>query len=167
MKLFNNIGVYTITNLINNKIYVGSTLISFKQRWAQHVSSLKYNKHNNRYLQSSWNKHGEKNFKFEVLEEYSLEIIIDMENYWINMLNTRNPEFGYNLNSPKVGNYGIKFSKEIRERMGKAQLGRKHSEISKIKMSKSRIGLFAGSKNPMFGRKLSSFNKQKYKKLSV
>jgi len=37
-------GVYTITNIINNKIYIGSALVSFNTRKNQHFSDLKLNK---------------------------------------------------------------------------------------------------------------------------
>jgi hypothetical protein len=53
--------------------------------------------HPNVFLQRSWDNHGEKNFKFEVLEEYPSEILYSMEHYWCNVLDTRNQNFGYNL----------------------------------------------------------------------
>lgn len=61
-------GVYLITNLENNKIYVGSTINSFKERWMAHIQKLRSNKHSNQYLQSSFNKYGENKFKFSILE---------------------------------------------------------------------------------------------------
>lgn len=61
-------GVYLITNLKNNKVYVGSTLNSFKERWMTHVQKLRSNKHPNQHLQSSFNKYGEDKFKFTILE---------------------------------------------------------------------------------------------------
>lgn len=48
-----NIGVYKITNIINNKIYIGSTANKqgFKKRWSYHGCDLKNNKHHSRHLQ--------------------------------------------------------------------------------------------------------------------
>ena len=40
-------GVYAIRNLINGKVYIGSTITSFKERWANHKRKLKNNKHGN------------------------------------------------------------------------------------------------------------------------
>lgn len=61
-------GIYQIRNIINNKIYVGST-VCFKNRWAVHLFLLDRNKHGNSHLQSAWNKYGKDNFIFEILEE--------------------------------------------------------------------------------------------------
>ncbi len=63
----NESGVYKITNRINGKIYIGSAK-TFKTRAAGHISSLKKNKHQNKHLQASFNKHGEDAFLFEVIE---------------------------------------------------------------------------------------------------
>lgn len=65
-------GIYTITNLINNKMYVGFTN-NLDNRRDGHISCLRRGVHQNTILQRSWNKHGEINFKFEVLEECSEE----------------------------------------------------------------------------------------------
>lgn len=64
-------GVYKIVNIVNGKFYVGSS-ININKRWGEHKRSLRKNCHNNDFLQKSWNKHGEINFKFEILE-----IVID------------------------------------------------------------------------------------------
>jgi len=63
----NKSGVYKITNTINEKKYIGSAK-NFKKRAYQHVSSLKNNKHQNKHLQASFNKHGADAFLFEVIE---------------------------------------------------------------------------------------------------
>lgn len=60
-------GVYKITNLKDEKVYIGSAK-TFKTRAAGHSSSLKNNKHQNKHLQASWNKHGADAFLFEVIE---------------------------------------------------------------------------------------------------
>lgn len=65
-------GVYKLTNLINNRIYIGSAK-RFKERWKQHHYALKNNKHSNKFLQADYNKCGEDAFKFEVLEVISGE----------------------------------------------------------------------------------------------
>lgn len=62
-----NSGVYIMTNLINGHCYVGST-ISFTQRWGDHKSELRHNRHHNPHIQRVWNKYGEQNCVFEILE---------------------------------------------------------------------------------------------------
>ena len=51
-------GIYKIINVVNNKFYVGSA-VDLKRRKTRHFSELRTGKHNNRYLQSSWDKYGE------------------------------------------------------------------------------------------------------------
>jgi group I intron endonuclease len=60
-------GIYKIINKLNGKIYVGSAKL-FKVRWSQHSSSLRNQRHSNKFLQSDYNKCGEEAFVFEVLE---------------------------------------------------------------------------------------------------
>lgn len=60
-------GIYFIKNIVNNKIYIGST-INFKERWHEHVRLLKKQKHHCLHLQNSWNKYSEKSFIFKRIE---------------------------------------------------------------------------------------------------
>lgn len=61
-------GVYKITCLLNDKIYIGSSK-NILRRFSQHKNFLKKGGHHNYYLQEDWDKYGEENFKFEILEE--------------------------------------------------------------------------------------------------
>jgi len=63
-----NSGIYKITNKVNGKFYIGSSL-DIKQRWKYHRNMLKSGAHDNQHLQNSYNKHGKENFIFEVLCE--------------------------------------------------------------------------------------------------
>jgi len=60
-------GIYKITNKVNGNVYIGSAK-EFKERVRNHLNSLKKNKHHNKHLQASWNKHGPDAFMFEVVE---------------------------------------------------------------------------------------------------
>lgn len=61
-------GVYQITNIVNKKIYIGSSK-NILQRWRNHIKELTNNRHSNMFLQSDWNEYGSSNFTFKILEE--------------------------------------------------------------------------------------------------
>jgi len=60
-------GIYSIVNVINNKVYIGSTKSLYK-RLIHHRHRLRNNSHSNKHLQNAWNKYGEDNFDINVLE---------------------------------------------------------------------------------------------------
>lgn len=89
-------GIYSITNLVNGKRYIGKSL-SIHSRWSQHRKDLKNNKHYNAFLQRAWNKYGGENFKFEVVEKCEKEYLHEKEIYWIEQFKTLYANYGYNL----------------------------------------------------------------------
>lgn len=111
------IGIYSITNLINGKKYIGQS-INIENRFVRHKCELRKNRHVNRHLQASWNKYGEKNFKFNIIETCTKESLNNRENYWINYYNTLNN--GYNLDEGGNGISGYKHSKEEISKMRKS-----------------------------------------------
>ena len=66
-----NKGIYKIENLINGKIYIGQTLC-LTTRFKSHLSLLRKNRHRNSHLQAAFNKYGELNFVFNVVEKTEL-----------------------------------------------------------------------------------------------
>ncbi len=93
------IGIYKITNKVNGKIYIGQS-INIEQRWIDHKKRSK------RYktpLYEEIRKYGLDNFIFEVIEECSLELLNDKENFWIKYYNSTDKNKGYNI--LKSGNY--------------------------------------------------------------
>ena len=95
-----NIGVYKITNIDNNKIYIGSTLDSFKNRWYTHIQKLRHGSHPNNHLQNAFIKYGENCFIFsieELLNGYSDGYIISREQYYLDLYKSYDREIGYNI----------------------------------------------------------------------
>ena len=85
LKVFKNCGIYVIQNTINNHIYIGSS-INLKQRFSQHKSTLRNNTHKNKHLQSAWNKYGEENFEFIIIEHTSnIKKVLNRENIHIRL----------------------------------------------------------------------------------
>jgi len=111
-------GIYTITCLINCKIYVGKS-IDVLRRKETHFRKLRGNKHGNCHLQRAWNLYGEANFKFEILVETLVEFLSSEENYWSNMLNCTNIDYGYNIQSTNPLGNG-KASIETRRKISQA-----------------------------------------------
>ena len=62
------IGVFQIRNLVNNKIFIGSS-VNLDAIWNRTKSELKLEGHRNESLQKEWKEFGEQNFKFEILSE--------------------------------------------------------------------------------------------------
>lgn len=86
----NNVcGVYKIVNLINGKIYIGSSKNLRLRLWG-HRAQLRHNKHGNEHLQRAWNKYGEENFDYCILETCDEEHQYEREQYYID---TCHPEY--------------------------------------------------------------------------
>ena len=89
--------IYKIENKVNGKVYIGQTRVGFKERIYAHRRALIKNEHNNDYLQRAWNKYGEVNFTFSIVETCSLEELDEKEVNWIKY--HRSCRGAYNLES--------------------------------------------------------------------
>lgn len=98
-------GIYKITNVVNNKVYIGQSK-DINKRWYSHRSELNGNKHNNEHLQNSWNKYGCDSFKFEIVELCEQSELNNKEIYWIDYYDSSNPDLGYNLTKGGDGTLG-------------------------------------------------------------
>lgn len=87
-------GIYSITNLVNNHMYIGQS-VDIDRRINQHISCLTKNKHYNTYLQNAVNKYGIDNFTFNTIKECDKDDLNFYENFYIKYYNTY--ENGYNL----------------------------------------------------------------------
>lgn len=128
-------GIYTITNLINGKIYVGYSNFLYSRK-TNHLSLLSNDKHSNIHLQRAVNLEGIENFRFEVLEYYSENLLVAMEHYWCTILNVHNRNFGYNILPTNPYEEHKKLSKETKDRISNGNKGKVVSEFSRNKISK-------------------------------
>lgn len=90
--------IYKITNLLNNKSYVGKTTFSLEVRWNKHLQN--YNNSNshcyNYYLYRAMRKYKINNFKIELIEEINNDSLLnEREQYWIKFYDTF--KNGYNM----------------------------------------------------------------------
>lgn len=77
-------GIYTITNLISDTRYVGSSH-RIERRWHQHKYDLRRGVHGNQHLQHAWDKYGEKAFQFNVVHICLEEDLVRWEDHYIKL----------------------------------------------------------------------------------
>ena len=76
-------GIYSIYCIPTGKQYIGSSK-NVKQRLQCHRSYLRGNRHPNPILLNSWNKYGEINFLFFMIEKCSIDKLCEREQFYIN-----------------------------------------------------------------------------------
>lgn len=93
--------VYKITNIINNKIYIGQTKQDPRKRFKHHItiSKRKCDKYDcGMVIIKAMRKHGYKNFKFEIIDiAYSRKELNLLEGFYIFKFKSLTTEHGYNI----------------------------------------------------------------------
>lgn len=142
-------GIYKITILYNT--YIGSSSNLNRRLW-EHKWRLKNNKHSNTHLQNVYNKHTIINLTIEILEYCELNILLEREQHYINLLKpnlNKAPVSGTTLGlkltkeqclNRKLNNLGRKQSKETIEKRVLKIKGRKYSEEHRKNISNSKKG---------------------------
>jgi group I intron endonuclease len=87
-------GIYKITNIKNNKAYIGRSKDIFK-RLDHHFFSLNKGKHNNKELNDDFLRYGLSNFSIEILELCNILELPEKEAYYIDHF--KSVENGYNM----------------------------------------------------------------------
>src|SRR5947209_14486093 len=106
--------IYRITNLVNQKIYIGQTTRRLTHRWQQHCCETKCSK-----VTRAIRKYGPAAFRIEqIAQAESLERLNELEAYWIFTLQSHLPQFGYNL---RLGGTGAPYNEEARAKNSAAR----------------------------------------------
>ena len=122
-------GIYQIRNLVNGKIYVGSS-VNLNRRKNKHFYKLRHNMHANLKLQNAFNKYGETAFIFEIIEIVDdKHQLLNREQYYIDKYNV--VQEGYNILPNAYSTLGVYPTAETRHKMSIAQKGRRHTEEAK------------------------------------
>jgi len=167
-------GIYTITNLVDNKIYVGKATY-VKSRLRHHKSQLVRKVHGNDHLQYAVNRYGIDNFVFELLVECDIEHLFSEEHYWATLLDVHNRERGYNIEPTHPHRDAPSVSEETKEKLRVFNTGKKRSpEIrkrqseswKKVLESRNGVGFTKGRKHTEEWKKANS-ERLKGKKRSV
>lgn len=126
-------GIYKITNIINNKYYIGSAYNLYK-RFKEHKSALKNNRHHNTQLTRFINKYGLDKLKFELLEACDVLELEFKEQYYIS---TTKLIFNETLNVNSC-NRGKQLSEEHKQNISKSI---KNKNITRSDETKSKISI--------------------------
>jgi group I intron endonuclease len=92
-------GIYVITNILNNKKYVGYSM-NINKRWDAHKHHLRRNTSKNTHLQGAWNEYKERSFVFSILEimpdNLSKQEYEEVETKWVLRFKSHESAYGYN-----------------------------------------------------------------------
>lgn len=144
------IGIYKITNQVNQKVYIGQSN-DIKRRWSEHRSKYKIK---NTELYQAMREFGIEKFTFEAIEECELSELNKREKYWINFYDSLNN--GYNMNVRD--NLTFKLTKEqvdiikqdiIKNELSFKQLAKKY-DISKTWLCQVNKGAMWYDKNTIY-----------------
>ena len=128
------IGIYKIVSKNSGEFYIGSSQ-NLRKRELDHLSLLRNKKHPNRYLQSVWNKY--QDLFFIVVEECSIEFLIEREQYYIDTLLPK-----YNLRSIAESNRGWNMPEESKLKISRANKGKTISKEHREAISnKNKVNL--------------------------
>lgn len=171
-------GIYRIINKLPNKAgickcYVGSA-VDLEYRKRQHFNFLKRDKHPNKHFQNAYNRDGNDNFLFEIIEEVEFNEdketlknnLLEREQYWMDVLKVCDRKYGYNI-CPTAGNVmgiiawnkGVPMSEEQKIKLSNAHKGKKLSKETIDKRLKTMEG-YKHSEETI--AKIKSSNKGKY-----
>lgn len=107
--------IYKITNLINNKVYIGQTICSLGKRWREHRC---FSSHS--VLSRAIKKYGPENFKIEEIDGANAQDELNYrENFWIIKHQSYKSENGYNI---KLGGSSGKQTEKIRQKISNGKL---------------------------------------------
>jgi len=149
MKKLCNFLIYKITNKINGKSYIGLTTRTIKERWMDHCRYAKNLLNRSKkmpYLHKAIIKYKQKNFKIEIIDCCkNFNLLNKMEKFYIKKYKTLCPN-GYNLTT---GGNQYRFTNEHKMYLSLIRkgtqsghknnfYGKKHTNKSKFKMSKTR-----------------------------
>lgn len=153
--------IYRITNVTNNKCYIGSA-INYNARIKRHLNDLKVGRHHSSKLQRSYNKYGVESFIFEIIENvYNVDLLIETEQKWLDKLR---PELNMTLIAGLNSHLGMKRSQVTKDKISNKLTGITRSQETKDKISKAKLGVSIDSTNmnkDKIGKSLSKQHRDK------
>ena len=131
--------IYKITNIQNNKVYIGQTIRPVNDRFHRHINDAMNNILDTHFARAI-RKYGKENFIIDIIDEaVSQDELNKKEQYWIKYYHSI--ENGYNetdaINKCGGNTYQNKTNKEmsiIKEKIRASKLGGKNPNARKVKM---------------------------------
>ena len=132
--------IYIITNIFNNKIYIGKTTQSDPyKRWNAHCADWRL-QNSKQAIHKAIKKYGKDKFIFELVKYCNNIVELNQEEtYWIEQIKHL-PNYNMVPGGGGGSLYGRKHKPETIKKIREKALGRKWSEEMKIKLSKIKIG---------------------------
>lgn len=133
--------VYSHTNKVNGKVYIGLTSMKPEARWKNGIGY-----HSGTHFRNAIDKYGWDNFDHKIIKD---NLTKDEAGYWekyyISLYNSMDRHYGYNMSSGGENGGGHPQTEETRKKISEngyhqGMKGKKHSEETKRKMSESRTG---------------------------
>lgn len=153
-----SIGIYKIQSVYKpDRIYIGSS-INIAKRWNLHLSLLRKNKHGNPKLQKHYNKYGESDLQFSIIEYCDKKETLIIEQKFLNLYR---PYFNILIiaGSP-LGHHWV-WTEDSKKKFSEKRKGCIQTEEAKRKNKEAHIGQVQWNKG-----KKNCFNKECLKKKS-
>lgn len=146
--------IYKITNIANNKIYIGQTIKLIENRFKDHIRASKQISPKYK-LHRSIKKYGEELFQIEIIQKCENKTEAnDLEKYYIHLLHTRDDNIGYNISPGGDGG-------DIKTETQKLELSEKMKVDNPMFTIKSNADLFTQWKSSV-SKEQNSDNKTHY-----
>lgn len=101
-------GIYLITCLVNGKRYVGQSQ-NIQSRWNDY---LRKDRNPHSAIGRAFRKYGRDNFSFDVIEFAPVEMLDELETFYISIANSITPN-GYNVAPIGGSNRGVRYGEEV------------------------------------------------------
>ena len=132
-------GIYALVFNVDDveRIYIGSTVVSFARRKVQHWSELRRGRHCNNHVQHLYNLYGFPEFR--IIDECGrIDNIYELETMYIDSLGKESVlNFGPAFPCPSLG---ATRSEEARKKVSLANIGKKMLESTKAAIRKANLG---------------------------
>ena len=128
--------IYKITNIQNNKVYIGQTIRPIEKRFQRHLNDALNNIIDTHFARAI-RKYGKENFLIEEIDSATTQEELDeKEVYWINFFDSVNSGYNSNANKGRVGGDTLTNHPDlvaIRKKISESKMGDKNPRARQVK----------------------------------